>query len=477
MVAIIALSLVPLAGVMGMAFEGSNWFLNQRAQQNAADSAVVAAANMALNDYYTACAAGSCSWGSNYPTEGQAVAVKYGYTTGSGSVTVAVSGPNSGTPVACPANVSIKIGGSALSCFQVSVTRSLPLYLSHLVGFNGNRNTGVQWISASAIAGPVTEPANICLLTLGWDPSGYAKYAMTFHGSSGVNLAGCPVGTNGGMDCTGQSTLNSPFGVSGDDGSGNGIKKGCGDFFYNQSTGIADPYASLASNIPKDNCSGNYPGTTSGAISASSGTPTGAAVIQICGNLKLTGDLTITGDEVLVIQGGYLDLAGHNFTTSGTGAGVTVVFTSPSLANAQAVVGATGGEGYIYDSSTGGSLNISSNPAGSGVWQGITVYQDPTPWSPPDASKETSYGSTWDGNSAKLGWKLSGVYYLPNANITLNGATDKASDGYNCFDMVINSIDSNGGNGFSMFANPLSQCGQQGSATPHVLGFRYALVG
>ncbi len=50
-------------------------------------------------------------------------------------------------------------------------------------------------------------------------------------------------------------------------------------------------------------------------------------------------------------------------------------------------------------------------------------------------------------------------------------------NGYNCFDLVLNSIDSNGGNGFSMFANPLSQCGQQGTVTPHILGFRMALVG
>ncbi len=88
-----------------------------------------------------------------------------------------------------------------------------------------------------------------------------------------------------------------------------------------------------------------------------------------------------------------------------------------------------------------------------------------------------TYGSTWDGNSSKTGWSLSGAYYLPNANLILNGATDKASNGYNCFDLVLNSIDSNGGNGFSMFANPLSQCGQQGTVTPHILGFRMALVG
>jgi hypothetical protein len=201
---------------------------------------------------------------------------------------------------------------------------------------------------------------------------------------------------------------------------------------------------------------------------------------MVCGNLTLNGDLTITGDETIVVENGYLNLAGHNFTTSGTG-GVTVIFTSPNYSSLPSVVvngtslGSSKGSGYIQDSAGSGSLNISSPPAGSGDFAGITVYQDPTPWN--NAGTEVSYSSTWDGDSTKLGWSLSGVYYMPNADMVLNGATDKASNGYNCFDMVINSITSNGGNAYSMFANPLSQCGQQGSTLPRVFGFRYALVG
>ena len=132
-------------------------------------------------------------------------------------------------------------------------------------------------------------------------------------------------------------------------------------------------------------------------------------------------------------------------------------------------------EGFIQDSSGGGGINISSNPAGSGTWAGVTVYQDPTPF---NSCKlflrcrepiDTTYDSlTWDGNSAKtgVGQLQRRLCTMPNANLILNGATDKASNGYNCFSMTLNSIDSNGGNGFSMFANPLSQCGQQGTADP-----------
>ncbi|HEY2481461.1 MAG TPA: hypothetical protein VGI30_04605, partial [Caulobacteraceae bacterium] len=261
------------------------------------------------------------------------------------------------------------------------------------------------------------------------------------------------------------------------DSTGNNDKSSCGDFAYSQATSIADPYASLASNLTKapyaNTCGGSYPGVSSSAISTSLGSTSAYSVIQVCGNLTLSADFAITGDEVLVINNGYLDLAGHNFTTSGTGAGVTVIFTSPNYASLPTSV-VNGSVGYIQDSAGGGSLNISSNPPGSGTFQGVTVYQDPTPWT--NKGSVQTYNSTWDGNSSKLGWDLSGAYYLPNANLTLNGATDKASDGYNCFDMVLNSIDSNGGNNFSMFANPLSQCGQQGTITPHIYGFRFALV-
>ncbi|HEY1560727.1 MAG TPA: pilus assembly protein TadG-related protein [Caulobacteraceae bacterium] len=469
--AIVALAMVPLCGVMGMAAEGSNWFLNNRAQQNAADAAVVAAANAGLQDYYANCAS-SCSWGSNYEIEGKAVANKFGYLNGTGNVTVTVAGPD--TPVPCPVNVTIKIA-SAASCFQVTISKPVPLYMTHLLGFNGNKGTGVEWISATAYAAPVSEPADICLLTLGWGSYDHGQqYAMQFHGSSSINLEGCPVGTNGGMDCTGHSTLNAPYGVDGNSGTD---KKSCGDFEYGTTSPIADPYASLDSSIPTHSCSG-YTGATS--VPLADGSPTAPQYEYVCGNLVLGAATPITGNEVIVIENGSLDLHGQQLTTSGSG-GVTIIFTSPPGMSPPASVSG-GGDGYLFDSAGGGGINISSNPAGSGTWAGVTVYQDPTPWNSCDCNAltgttNTTYIATWHGNSSDTAWSLSGAYYLPNANLILDGATDKASNGYNCFDMVVNSIDSNGGNNFSMFANPLSQCGQQGTNTPHVYGFRYALVG
>ncbi len=47
---IFALALVPTMGVFGLGSEGSYWLLTQRAEQNAADAAVMAAAQAGLAD-------------------------------------------------------------------------------------------------------------------------------------------------------------------------------------------------------------------------------------------------------------------------------------------------------------------------------------------------------------------------------------------------------------------------------------------
>jgi Flp pilus assembly protein TadG len=480
--AIIAISMVPLSGVMGMAWEGANWFLNQRAQQNGADAAVVAAANQALQDYYLSCAGttNSCTptWSStNYQTEGLSVANNYGYTSGTNNVTVNVI-----NTVGCPGNVTV----TGFKCFQVTISKPQPLYLTRLLGFGGNSTFGgqrMELISASAIAGPVAEPSNICLLTLGSGPytKNSTKEAFDFHGSNGINLAACPVGSNNGMNCTG-ANLNAPFGIAGN----GGTDSNCGNLTLSQPGPIADPLAALAADIPLNTCGGSYGTVSSGTLSTTAGGPTGAATIIVCGNLQLSADFKVTGDETIVVENGVLDLNGHNFCTGdclggGTG-GVTVIFTSPSYSQipASVIAGTTvnGAQGYIQDSVGGGGLNIQAPPKGSGDFQGVTLYQDPTPWA---GSPPNTYPSIWNGNSSKTGWDLSGGVYMPNANYIFNGAIDKASNGYQCFDMVTNSITSNGGNQYSLFAtglaNPLSQCGGYGTPIPHAYGYRFALVG
>ena len=85
--ALTALLIVPLVALMGIATEGGSWFLVQRAAQNAADSAVLAAA---ING--TAKPSGT-----TYISEAKSIAKNYGFQDGADNATVA---PVNGQP--CP---------------------------------------------------------------------------------------------------------------------------------------------------------------------------------------------------------------------------------------------------------------------------------------------------------------------------------------------------------------------------------------
>src|SRR6185312_6738834 len=82
--ALIAVLILPLAALLGMATEGGSWFLITRAMQNAADSAVIAAATNGGN-----AAVGS----TDYINEGKAIASSYGFVNGASKTTVTVSAP------------------------------------------------------------------------------------------------------------------------------------------------------------------------------------------------------------------------------------------------------------------------------------------------------------------------------------------------------------------------------------------------
>src|SRR6516165_5084701 len=119
------LLIVPLVGAMGVGFKITNWYLTKRAMQNAADAAVIAA---------------STNGGSNYATEAKAVAAQYGFVDGSNNVTVTAS-----NSAACP--------GGGNTCYSVTITDIVPLYLSLVVGFAGNTTIG------SAAANSLTSSA------------------------------------------------------------------------------------------------------------------------------------------------------------------------------------------------------------------------------------------------------------------------------------------------------------------------------
>src|SRR5260370_41383695 len=109
----------------------------QRGMQNAADAAVLAAASIG---------------GANYDVEGKAVAAQFGFTNGVNNVGVTVL-----QNVACP--------GGGNTCYSATITNSVPLYLSPVVGYAGSGGGKKNLFSAAIgkISTPPRPPFLCCL--------------------------------------------------------------------------------------------------------------------------------------------------------------------------------------------------------------------------------------------------------------------------------------------------------------------------
>jgi hypothetical protein len=392
--------------VFGLGFEVTNWYLRTRSMQNAADAAVIAAAT---ND------------SANYNTEAAAVATQYGYTNGVSNVTVTAS-----NSAPCPADPNI-----APPCYGVTISSMLPLYLTEVVGYQGNSSLNgarEQTLTSSALAVRSKIQTPICLLGLDTGAT-----AVRTNGAPNTDFSGCTVMSNSDATCNG-SNLNATMGIAHSTNNGCGIKQ------YSGVPAVADPYAYMASNIPNDlpsRCSNSYSqesrhgSTWSGGTTWSGMKPlTGSADLVgntlICGDLRLTGDVTIDapGGAVLYIENGLLDLQGYTFRTAG-GSGVTIVFTGTNTGPSQH---------YPTDNSGGASGILDIEAPKTGPFAGMAIYQDP--------AVDRNVNFTYAGNAPT--WNVTGGVYLPNADITLSGAINKSTNGAVCMVMVTKDVTVNG---------------------------------
>jgi Flp pilus assembly protein TadG len=407
---IVALCLPALVGAMGLSAEVSYWYLRQRAMQNAADAAAIAAATNGT---------------SGYAAEAKAVTAQYGFQDGNGNIVVAVSNP---------ANAA----GCTSNCYSVTISDKVPLFLSEVVGYLGNATAnkkGVTGLSAAAVA--TSANANsYCILAL----AGSGAQGITSNGAPKANMQGCDVMSNTSATCNGHN-LNANV------GSAHLTNNGCGIVQNSNMPVVTDPYSGLASHIPADTCGGSYPQEPAKKKDPSlpsanqwSGTYSLSGYKVVCGDQQLTGDTTINAPSgaVLVIENGQLDTNGYTLQTA-SGSGLTVVFTGSNNAS------------YQHIPSGGGTVDIAA-PA-SGTWSGIAMYQDP--------NLTTNVDVSFAGNSPT--WEISGMIYLPHASVTFSGAVNKSSHGSYCFGMVVDNITINGT--ADIFASD-NQCSSAGLALP-----------
>jgi Flp pilus assembly protein TadG len=378
-----ALGLIGLIGMVGLAIDVGMWYRTDRALQNAADAAAIAAA---LNGSAT------------FQSEAKAVAAQYGFVDGANGITVTAS--NNQT---CPDGTT--------DCYQVTVAQaSAPKFFSSVLGSFSPSLAG----SAKASG---TQIHSYCLLALassGTDP------ALLGNGVPAANLDNCSIMSNTGMTCNGHNT-------GATYGDAHKTNNGCGNTQNSNVPAVSDPYASLASNIPADKCGGSYPQESGGKQTTWSANQTLGATTQICGDLQLTGDVTLTTaspGSVLVIYNGQLDTGGCKkgcTLQTAAGSALTIIFSGSDPSGK-----------YTHAPTGGGTLNF--NAPTSGTWSGIAIYQDP--------ALTAGVNISAAGNSPT--WDITGLVYLPHSSVTFSGAVNKSSNGASCFAMVVDNITING---------------------------------
>ena len=435
-----ALVLPILVGGLGLGFEATNWYLKSRAMQNAADAAVIAAAS---------------NNGTNFDAEAKAVAAQYGFVDGSNNVTVTTS-----KSAICPTGANLNT-----PCYSVKISGIVPLYLSQVIGFQGDAtlNDGrAKALSSTAVANLNTINQTICLLTL--DTSGQA---LRTNGAPNSNFIGCTVMSNADAVCNG-SNLNAWFGLAA------GTSTDCGNRQRSNVPVVADPYSGMAENLPENTCT-SYPQETgngknstlpasnqwAGNLSISlSDTLTGVPSsknytgVMFCGDVQLTEDVTIhtpddTEGAVIVIENGQLDLNGHTLRTA-DGSAVTIVFSGTNGSYLHHPSDNSVGQGGVFD------IQASSSP--KAPFPGIAIYQDP--------NLNTGVDFTYKGNNPQ--WLISGGVYLPKANITINGDVSQSSNGADCFVMVTNTVLINGTSNIYQQSPAGAGCKLAGLAMPTI---------
>lgn len=404
-IAILFALLVPvLLGVIGLGVEAGLWYLRQRDMQNAADASVLAAAVNA---------------GTTFATEGAQVAARYGYS--GPAVNIVENQP-------CPPSAGRFAGTN--TCYRSTVRSGLELLLAPVIGFLGQSTCATGdavceevrahtsrfvLLSAAAMA-TKTEIHNYCILALTTSGTG-----VDGRGSPYADLGNCSVMSNANARCAGHD-LNARFGDAA------GTNDGCGINPQSNVPPVSDPFAALRSNIPIGvGCTDyHYIPTRRGdpdlvSENRLTGEQTWATPQVICGDAQLTGNVTVTGNaqSVLVIVNGQLNLNGYTLQTAAD-AGLTIIFTGD------------GTTGTTYAPTGGGTLDVAAPT--SGTWKGMALYQDPALTHGVDLSAA--------GNSPL--WSITGIIYLPNADVQFMGAVSKATYGGSCFGMVVRSIDIRG---------------------------------
>lgn len=393
-----------LIGMVGLACEVSYWHLHQRAMQNAADGAAIAAATNS---------------GSNYIAEAKAVAAHHGFPE-VGSVAVAVTKSDSAP-------------GCTKDCYAVTISDAMPLWFSQVVGYEGNVTVNKKGMTSLAAGSVATrkDAYTYCILAL----ASSGVEGVRTSGAPAADLRKCTMMSNTSMTCHGHN-LNASIADA------HGTNKGCGITQHSNQPLVRDPYVDRSYDLPNDNCA-SYPqilknGSPLPVDNQWKGTHAWSGYKFACGDQMLVGNTTVSAAgsvAVLVIVNGRLDLNGYTLN----GSGLTVVFTGSNASS------------YQHIPTGDGTLNLTAPTSGN--WSGVALYQHPDLTNNVDIS--------YSGNNPT--WNITGLVYLPHASLEFKGAVNKSSEGAYCFGLVIDNLRVSGS--ASIFANN-TECEAAGLVLP-----------
>jgi hypothetical protein len=380
--ALFALLLVPLVGILSLAFETSSWFLIRQAMQSTADSAVLAAA-----------ANGDAGTGTTYQTEAKAVSASLGFTNLVNHTTVLP------TYAACPSPLTG-------NCYQVRIRRDVPLYLVGLLGYTGTSGDGgLQEIQATAYASPAVAGSDTCALVL--DTNSADKAVIQNNGT--MNFNGCSLQINSPNNSTGLDQANGSLTAKSVLVVGsNGTYKSVTPTPKFSQPAVQDPYTGIysangVSSLVTQSCpAANKNINVSGTKSISQGVYCGSLSVQSGGNLTF-------GSGVYIFQG-------VTFTTSGvvTGSNVTIILSCSVPPCTAGKSGATWST-ITQNSSANSSMSLSAPTSGS--WSGLLFYQDPM-----QTASINNFGLTFNGGSNTL----QGTLYFPTQGIKQTSGTSNS---------------------------------------------------
>ena len=429
---IVGLSAMMLLGFSALGTEGGYWYFKHRNLQNAADSAAMSAVAALLNIPNP-----DAAHKTQATSEAQATAARYGFVDTQGGVTVAVNiPPTSGSHTTDP------------NAVEVIITQPEALFLSSALKFGGTAMFSTKPTqTVRAVANPGTN-GNGCVVTL--DKSDVEDVSL--NGNTTVNLTGCDLYVNSdatnALNETGNATVNARAAYITGQSSGTSntnLTTTVGTF-----TGTApinDPYAGLPSPYNVGSTCTPIPPDQNGSSVVNLSPPAvpGGVVVWCNGWQPTNGNIHLAPG--LYVIWGAPGLSCNNCTISGSN--VTIFLTGS-------------GTNYAGISMAGtSSLNISAptdayvkaNPGFMGV-EGIAIFGDRNdPCSTTNGVTTCSVSTAFSGGATA---QITGVTYLPNQTVTLNGNGTAGAPG--CSQIIAFSLTFHGNSGFqndcSAFQDP-----------------------